>query len=139
MWTWHLLSWPTIHRRRLLLRSRRRFPAIIRRNRGQGAGHRPADPGNRRPRLQGACEKSPSAPMRPCIRMVKMLHEFELMVAAGMPPMFTIQAATIKRRPRCCQGQGFGHAGKAGKIAVWVRARNPIEDISRDKRKSAFS
>ncbi len=57
-------------------------------------------------------------------------HEFELMVAAGMPPMFTIQAATINAATLLRKDKDLGTLA-AGKIADVVAVPgNPIEDIS---------
>jgi imidazolonepropionase-like amidohydrolase len=63
-------------------------------------------------------------------------HEFELMVGAGMPPMFTLQAATINA------AQLLKHDKELGTVAVGKTADvvavpgNPIEDISVMKRVS---
>ena len=63
-------------------------------------------------------------------------HEFELMVEAGMPPMFTLQAATINA------AQLLKHDKELGTVAVGKTADvvavpgNPIEDISVMKRVS---
>jgi imidazolonepropionase-like amidohydrolase len=63
-------------------------------------------------------------------------HEFELMVAAGMPPMFTIQAATISAAQLLRHDKDLGTL-TAGKIADVVAVPgNPIEDISLMKRVS---
>jgi imidazolonepropionase-like amidohydrolase len=57
-------------------------------------------------------------------------HEFELMVGAGMPPMFTIQAATISAAQLLRHEQDLGTVA-AGKIADVVAVPgNPIDDIS---------
>jgi imidazolonepropionase-like amidohydrolase len=57
-------------------------------------------------------------------------HEFELMVGAGMPPMFTIQAATINAATLLRKDKDLGTLA-AGKIADVVAVPgNPIEDIS---------
>jgi imidazolonepropionase-like amidohydrolase len=57
-------------------------------------------------------------------------HEFELMVAAGMPPMFTIQAATINAATLLRKDKDLGTLA-AGKIADVVAVPgDPIADIS---------
>jgi imidazolonepropionase-like amidohydrolase len=57
-------------------------------------------------------------------------HEFELMVGAGMPPMFTIQAATINAATLLRKDKDLGTLAP-GKIADVVAVPgNPIEDIS---------
>ena len=57
-------------------------------------------------------------------------HEFELMVQAGMPPMFTIQAATINAAQLLRHDKDLGSLA-AGKIADVVAVPgNPHEDIS---------
>jgi imidazolonepropionase-like amidohydrolase len=62
-------------------------------------------------------------------------HEFELMVGAGMPPMFVIQAATVNAAALLRQ-KDLGSIG-AGKIADVVAVPgNPIDDISLMKRVS---
>jgi len=63
-------------------------------------------------------------------------HEFELMVGAGMPPMFTIQAATISAAQLIRHDKDLGTV-TAGKIADVVAVPgNPIDDISLMKRVS---
>jgi imidazolonepropionase-like amidohydrolase len=63
-------------------------------------------------------------------------HEFELMVGAGMPPMFTIQAATINAATLLRKDKELGTL-TAGKIADVVAVPgNPIEDISLMKKVS---
>jgi imidazolonepropionase-like amidohydrolase len=63
-------------------------------------------------------------------------HEFELMVGAGMPPMFTIQAATISAAQLLRHDKDLGTVA-AGKIADVVAVPgNPIDDISLMKRVS---
>ena len=63
-------------------------------------------------------------------------HEFELMVGAGMPPMFTIQAATINAAQLLKHDKDLGTVA-AGKIADVVAVPgNPIDDISLMKRVS---
>jgi imidazolonepropionase-like amidohydrolase len=63
-------------------------------------------------------------------------HEFELMVEAGMPPMFTIQAATISAAQLLRHDKDLGTVA-AGKIADVVAVPgNPIDDISLMKRVS---
>jgi imidazolonepropionase-like amidohydrolase len=63
-------------------------------------------------------------------------HEFELMVAAGMPPMFAIQAATINAAKLLRQEKDLGTV-TAGKIADIVAVPgNPIDDIGLMKRVS---
>jgi imidazolonepropionase-like amidohydrolase len=62
-------------------------------------------------------------------------HEFELMVGAGMPPMFCIQAATVNAATLLRQ-KDLGSVGP-GKIADVVAVPgNPIDDISLMKRVS---
>jgi imidazolonepropionase-like amidohydrolase len=62
-------------------------------------------------------------------------HEFELMVGAGMPPMFCIQAATVNAATLLRQ-KDLGSVA-AGKIADVVAVPgNPIDDISIMKRVS---
>ncbi|MEP6548792.1 MAG: amidohydrolase family protein [Gammaproteobacteria bacterium] len=63
-------------------------------------------------------------------------HEFELMVEAGMPPMFTIQAATISAAQLLRHDKEVGTVA-AGKLADVVAVPgNPIDDISLMKRVS---
>jgi imidazolonepropionase-like amidohydrolase len=63
-------------------------------------------------------------------------HEFELMVGAGMPPMFTIQAATINAAQLLRHDKDLGTVA-AGKIADVVAVPgNPIDDISLMRRVS---
>jgi imidazolonepropionase-like amidohydrolase len=63
-------------------------------------------------------------------------HEFELMVGAGMPPMFTLQAATINAAQLLRHDKDLGTV-TAGKIADIVAVPgNPIDDISLMKRVS---
>ena len=63
-------------------------------------------------------------------------HEFELMVGAGMPPMFTIQAATINAAQLLRHDKDLGTVA-AGKLADVVAVPgNPIDDISLMKRVS---
>jgi imidazolonepropionase-like amidohydrolase len=63
-------------------------------------------------------------------------HEFELMVEAGMPPMFTLQAATISAAQLLRHDKELGTVA-AGKIADVVAVPgNPIDDISLMKRVS---
>ena len=57
-------------------------------------------------------------------------HEFELMVQAGMPPMFTLQAATINAAQLLKKDKDLGTLA-AGKIADVVAVPgDPIADIS---------
>ena len=57
-------------------------------------------------------------------------HEFELMVGAGMPPMFTIQAATLNAAQLLKHDKDLGTV-TAGKIADVVAVPgNPVDDIS---------
>ena len=57
-------------------------------------------------------------------------HEFELMVGAGMPPMFCIQAATVNAATLLRHEKELGSVA-AGKIADVVAVPgNPIDDIS---------
>ena len=57
-------------------------------------------------------------------------HEFELMVQAGMPAMFTIQAATIRAAELLRHEKDLGTI-TAGKLADIVAVPgNPIDDIS---------
>ncbi len=63
-------------------------------------------------------------------------HEFELMVQAGMPPMFTLQAATINAAQLLKHDKDLGTVA-AGKIADVVAVPgDPVEDISLMKRVS---
>jgi imidazolonepropionase-like amidohydrolase len=63
-------------------------------------------------------------------------HEFELMVGAGMPPMFCIQAATVNAATLLRHEKELGSV-TAGKIADVVAVPgNPIDDISMMKRVS---
>jgi imidazolonepropionase-like amidohydrolase len=63
-------------------------------------------------------------------------HEFELMVGAGMPPMFVIQAATVNAAALLRHDKDLGTIA-AGKLADVVAVPgNPIEDISLMKRVS---
>lgn len=63
-------------------------------------------------------------------------HEFELMVQAGMPPMFAIQAATISGAQLLKRDKDLGSVAP-GKIADVVAVLgNPLEDISLMKRVS---
>jgi imidazolonepropionase-like amidohydrolase len=61
-------------------------------------------------------------------------HEFELMVGAGMPPMYAIQAATVNAAALLRKDKDLGSV-TAGKIADVVAVPgNPIDDISIMKR-----
>jgi imidazolonepropionase-like amidohydrolase len=63
-------------------------------------------------------------------------HEFELMVGAGMPPMFVIQAATVNAATFLRHDKDLGSVA-AGKLADVVAVPgNPIDDISLMKRVS---
>ena len=63
-------------------------------------------------------------------------HEFELMVQAGMPPLFTIQAATTHAAELLKHDKDLGSLS-AGKFADVVAVPgNPVEDISLMKRVS---
>jgi imidazolonepropionase-like amidohydrolase len=63
-------------------------------------------------------------------------HEFELMVGAGMPPMFVIQAATVNAATLLRHDKDLGSV-TAGKLADVVAVPgNPIDDISLMKRVS---
>jgi len=63
-------------------------------------------------------------------------HEFELMVQAGMPPMFTLQAATTHAAELLKHDKDLGSLG-AGKLADVVAVPgNPVQDISLMKRVS---
>jgi imidazolonepropionase-like amidohydrolase len=63
-------------------------------------------------------------------------HEFELMVQAGMPPMFAIQAATTHAADLLKHDKDLGSV-TAGKLADLVAVPgNPIDDISLMKRVS---
>ena len=63
-------------------------------------------------------------------------HEFELMVGAGMPPMFCIQAATVNAATLLRHEKELGSVA-AGKTADVVAVPgNPIDDISLMKRVS---
>ena len=57
-------------------------------------------------------------------------HEFELMVKAGMPPLFTIQAATMRAAELLRHDKDLGSLS-AGKLADLVAVPgNPLDDIS---------
>lgn len=57
-------------------------------------------------------------------------HEFELMVQAGMPPLFTLQAATTHAAELLKQDKDLGSLS-AGKLADVVAVPgNPVQDIS---------
>jgi imidazolonepropionase-like amidohydrolase len=63
-------------------------------------------------------------------------HEFELMVQAGMPPMFTLQAATVNAAQLLKHDKDLGSVAP-GKIADVVAVPgDPIADISLMKRVS---
>jgi imidazolonepropionase-like amidohydrolase len=63
-------------------------------------------------------------------------HEFELMVQAGMPPMFAIQAATTHAAELLKHDKDIGSIA-AGKFADLVAVPgNPIDDISQMKKVS---
>jgi len=63
-------------------------------------------------------------------------HEFELMVGAGMPTMFVIQAATVNAATLLRHDKDLGSVA-AGKLADVVAVPgNPIDDISLMKRVS---
>jgi imidazolonepropionase-like amidohydrolase len=63
-------------------------------------------------------------------------HEFELMVQAGMPPMFALQAATIHAAQLLKRDKELGSVS-AGKLADLVAVpSNPLDDISVMKRVS---
>jgi imidazolonepropionase-like amidohydrolase len=63
-------------------------------------------------------------------------HEFELMVEAGMPPMFVLQAATINAAQLLRRDKDLGSVTQ-GKFADVVAVDgNPLEDISLMKRVS---
>jgi imidazolonepropionase-like amidohydrolase len=63
-------------------------------------------------------------------------HEFELMVDAGMPPMFVLQAATINAAQLLKHDKDLGSI-TSGKLADIVAVPgNPLEDISLMKRVS---
>lgn len=63
-------------------------------------------------------------------------HEFELMVQAGMPPMFTLQAATMHGAELLKHDKDLGSL-TAGKLADLVAVPgNPLDDISIMKRVS---
>jgi imidazolonepropionase-like amidohydrolase len=63
-------------------------------------------------------------------------HEFELMVAAGIPPMYAIQAATVNAAQLLRQEKDLGSVS-AGKIADVVAVPgNPLDDIGVMKRPS---
>jgi len=63
-------------------------------------------------------------------------HEFELMVQAGMPPIFTIQAATTHAAQLLKHDKDLGSV-TAGKLADLVAVPgNPLEDISLMKKVS---
>jgi imidazolonepropionase-like amidohydrolase len=63
-------------------------------------------------------------------------HEFELMVQAGMPPLFVLQAATTHAAELLSHEQDFGSL-TAGKLADLVAVPgDPLQDISVMKRVS---
>lgn|SRR5579872_4613385 len=63
-------------------------------------------------------------------------HEFELMVQAGMPPMFVLQAATLRAAQLLKHEKDLGSVS-SGKLADLVAVPgNPLEDISVMKRVS---
>jgi imidazolonepropionase-like amidohydrolase len=63
-------------------------------------------------------------------------HEFELMVQAGMPPMFALQAATTHAAELLKHDKDFGSV-TAGKFADLVAVPgNPVDDISQMKKVS---
>jgi imidazolonepropionase-like amidohydrolase len=63
-------------------------------------------------------------------------HEFELMVQAGMPPMFALQAATTHAAELLKHDKDIGSV-TAGKFADLVAvAGNPVDDISQMKKVS---
>jgi imidazolonepropionase-like amidohydrolase len=63
-------------------------------------------------------------------------HEFELMVQAGMPPMFTLQAATTHAAELLRHDKDIGSV-TAGKFADLVAVPgNPVDDISLMKKVS---
>ena len=63
-------------------------------------------------------------------------HEFELMVQAGMPPLFTLQAATTHAAELLKHDKDLGSLS-AGKLADVVAVPgNPVQDISLMKRVS---
>jgi len=63
-------------------------------------------------------------------------HEFELMVQAGMPPMFVLQAATTHAAQLLKQDKDLGSVAP-GKFADLIAVPgNPLEDISLMKRVS---
>jgi imidazolonepropionase-like amidohydrolase len=63
-------------------------------------------------------------------------HEFELMVGAGMPPMFTIQAATISAAQLLRHDKELGTVATGKTADVVAVPGNPIDDISLMKRVS---
>jgi imidazolonepropionase-like amidohydrolase len=63
-------------------------------------------------------------------------HEFELMVQAGMPPMFTLQAATTHAAELLKHDKDIGSI-TAGKLADLVAVPgNPVDDISQMRKVS---
>jgi imidazolonepropionase-like amidohydrolase len=63
-------------------------------------------------------------------------HEFELMVQAGMPPLFTIQAATIRAAELLKHDKDLGSVAP-GKLADLVAVPgNPLDDIALMRRVS---
>ncbi len=63
-------------------------------------------------------------------------HEFELMVQAGMPPMFVLQAATTHAAELLNRGKDLGSV-TTGKVADLIAVPgNPLDDISLMKRVS---
>jgi imidazolonepropionase-like amidohydrolase len=63
-------------------------------------------------------------------------HEFELMVQAGMPPLFVLQAATTHAAELLKHDKELGSVS-AGKLADLIAVpSNPLDDISVMKRVS---
>ncbi|MDQ2972851.1 MAG: amidohydrolase family protein [Pseudomonadota bacterium] len=57
-------------------------------------------------------------------------HEFELMVKAGMPPMYTIQAATMHAAQLLKHGKDFGSITPGKYADIVAVPGNPLDDIS---------
>jgi imidazolonepropionase-like amidohydrolase len=57
-------------------------------------------------------------------------HEFELMVQAGMPPMFTLQAATINAAQLLRKDKELGSLAPGKMADVIAVPGNPLEDIA---------
>jgi len=63
-------------------------------------------------------------------------HEFELMVQAGMPPLYALQAATIRAAQLLKQDKNLGNV-TAGRVADLIAVPgDPLADVSVMKRVS---